>query len=446
MVSFFHSYDLRGTYPDEIGLDEAERVGKAFGTWTSASEVLVGRDGREHGEEVMDAFVRGVTSTGTDVVDAGMVPSPVVYFGMIDRDIEAATVVTASHNPPEYTGFKFCRGDALAVSREGGMIEIEEIYESEDFDSANEKGEVREAEITGDYTDFVADRIELERELEIAVNFGNGVTATLGKEMLESIGCEVKSVNDEIDGSFPSHLPDPRDEEAQEQLKEAMDGEDLGIIFDGDGDRAGFILPSHGVIGADEVLAILAQECLGLETGKIAHDLRASKLVKEKIEESGGEAVECRVGHTFVSEMIHSDPEIVFAGELSGHFYFPSQGLPFDDGLFAAALMCQIVSERDLVAELKEFPDYPVSPELRIDCPQSAKQKVIEKVREHYSDHPNSTKDGVKVEFEEGWALIRPSSTEPKMSVRCEADTEEALEEILEDMESNVKKFIQDSS
>ncbi len=446
MASFFHAYDLRGTYPDQIGEEEAERVGKAFGTWTESGEVLVGRDGRKHGEKIKEAFVRGVLSTGTDVVDAGMVPSPVVYFGMRHLGTGASAVVTASHNPPEYTGFKFSKGDALAVSREGGMKDIERIYESREFENAGEDGEVSDVELEEEYIDFIVERIELEGPLELAVNFGNGVTATIGRQMLEELGCEVIGINEEVDGDFPAHPPDPGDEEARKQLGKAMKGEDLGIIFDGDGDRAGFLLPGHGYMGEDEVLAVFARECLEREKGKVVHDLRASKLVKEKIREAGGEPVESRVGHTFISEEIHRDSDVVFAGELSGHYYFPSFGLPFDDGLCAAALMCQVVSERDLKEELSSFPDYPVSPELRIDCPEEAKQEVIERMKTEYSGYDLSTMDGVKIEFEEGWALVRPSSTEPKISVRCEADTGEALDRILDDVESRVRDAIEAAS
>ncbi|MFB6212971.1 MAG: phosphomannomutase/phosphoglucomutase [Candidatus Nanohaloarchaea archaeon] len=443
MASFFHAYDLRGRYPDEIGEKEAERVGKAFGTWTSGEAVLVGRDGRTHGEKVSRAFVRGLKSAGVDVIYAGMVPTPVVYQAMIARDIDAAAVVTASHNPQEYTGFKFCKSGALAVSREGGMEEVERIYEEEDFDTG--EGDVEQVDLEKDYVEFVSEAIELERPLEVVVNYGNGVTAAIGKEMLEEIGCSVRGVNDEVDGNFPNHLPAPGEEEAQQQLIEAMDGEDLGIIFDGDGDRAGFVLPGYGYVPEDEVLAVFAEECLSLEKGKVVHDLRASKLVKERVREAGGEPVESRVGHTFISEMIHDDPEVVFAGELSGHYYFPCLGAPYDDGLLAAALMCQVVSERDLAEELESFPYYPVSPELRIDCPENAKQEVVERVVERYSGHDTSTIDGVKVEFPEGWALVRPSNTEPKMSVRCEADTEEALDRILEEVESSVREFIREA-
>lgn len=444
MPSFFHAYDLRGRYPEDIGLEEAERVGKAYGTFTDAGEVLVGRDGRTHAEEVTDAFIEGVLSTGTDVAFAGMVPTPVVYFGMVDRGIAGSAVVTASHNPPEYTGFKFSREGGLAMSREGGMAEMEEIYKSREFQSGN--GELREVDLEQDYIDFVADRIDLEDSLKVAVNFGNGVAAVIGEQLLERIGCEVEAVNDRVDGTFPNHPPAPGDEEAQKQLRDAMYDEDLGILLDGDGDRAGFVLPGYGYVEPDKALAVFAAEVLSDKTGKVVHDLSASKLVPEQVRKAGGEPVESRVGHTFVSEMIHEDPEIVFAGELSGHYFFPSFKVPWDDGLFAAALMCRMASKRDLAAEIEQLPDYPVSPELRIDCPEDAKEEVVEKVAEHYSDRETSRKDGVKVTFPEGWALVRPSSTEPKMSVRMEADTEEALDEIREEVESLVRELIEEAS
>lgn len=444
MVSFFHSYDLRGKYPDEIGEEEAEKVGKAYGTFTDAERVLVGRDGRTHGEDVTDAFIEGLLSTGTGVVYAAKAPSPVVYYGMVAHGIPASVVVTASHNPPEYTGFKFAKEGALAMSRKGGMEDIEEIYESEDFEQG--EGEFKRIDLGNGYIRFVENKIDLEENLNVAVNFGNGVTPIVGKEMLEAIGCEVESVNDRVDGSFPNHLPDPTNVEAQKALEPHMEGKDLGIIFDGDGDRAGFMLPDYGYVSEDEILALFSEECLRERKGKVVHDLRASKLVPEIIEKNGGDPQETRVGHTFISEEIHADSDIVFAGELSGHFYFPVFDAPWDDGLFAAALMCQIVSERDVVEELENYPDYPVSPELRIDCPEHAKQKVTEAMKEEYSDHEMSTMDGVKVQFDTGWALVRPSSTEEKMSVRCEADTEEDVDRILEEVEGKVREFIEDFS
>lgn len=433
MVEFFHAYDLRGKYPEQIFEEEAERLGKAYGTYVD-EKTLVARDGRTHAEKITEAFIEGIRSTGTDVTDIGMVPSPVLYFTVDKLGYSHGAVVTASHNPSEYTGFKFCLEEGLAMSRENGMKEIEDIYEKSSFSEG--EGSYSEKKIGREYIEAVSEKFDV--DISVAANYGNGVTGVIGPELLEKIGCEVKNVNEEIDGEFPNHLADPTKEEAQKALKREMTDEDLGILFDGDGDRAGFIYDGE-YISEDEVLALFSQRILEKRPGKVVHDLRASKLVKEKIREKGGKALESRVGHTFISEMIHSDPKVVFAGELSGHYYFPSLGFPWDDGLLASCLMCEIVDSGE-IERLEDYPDYPVSPELRIDCPEGRKQVVIEEVKEEFSDLDMNDKDGVKIEFERGWALVRPSNTEEKMSVRCEADTEQDLEEILERVKNVVRE------
>ena len=443
MTSFFHTYDLRGVYPDEIGEKEALEVGKAFGTFTEAEKVLVGCDGREHGEKIMEAFIEGLVSTGTDVLDAGMAPTPVIKFGQYENNLEASVTVTASHNPPEYTGFKFCKDNALSMSREGGMSDIQDVYENKEFEKG--EGEVREINVLDDYISELKD-IFGSMDLKVAVNCGNGVTGILIEELFDAFDSELTLINGEVDGSFPNHLPDPTNEEAQKALESAMSDEDIGIMLDGDGDRAGFILPEYGHISEDEVLSLFSEEALQKSRGKIVYDLMASKLVSETIKDNGGQAVESRVGHTFISEAIHSDEDVVFAGELSGHFYFPAWDFPWDDGLFASALMMKMLSEDKLEERLASYTEYPVSPELRIDCPESSKKEVIGKIGQEYSNYQITTKDGVKIHFENGWALVRPSSTEPKMSVRCEADTEEDLEEILEEIENSVRSAISEAS
>ncbi len=434
MVEFFHAYDLRGKYPNQISEEEAERLGKAYGTYIDDNDVLVARDGRTHGEKITKAFIKGVNSAGANVTDIGMVPSPLLYFAVDELDFNHGVVVTASHNPSEYTGFKFTLSGGLAMSRDNGMMEIEEIYEERSF--VHGEGHVKHRDMKELYVEKVSSKFSA--DIDVAVNYGNGVTSVIGSQLLEAIGCNVKNINEEVDGNFPNHLADPTNKKAQEALKEEMSDEDLGVLFDGDGDRAGFIYEGE-YITEDEVLALFSQKLLESTKGKVVHDLRASKLVKEKIRESGGEAIESRVGHTYISEMIHSDPEIIFAGELSGHYYFPSIGFPWDDGLIAACLMSEIVSTGE-ITRLESYPSYPVSPELRIDCPVDRKKIVIEKVKEKFSEYELNDKDGVKIEFENGWALVRPSNTEEKMSLRCEADTEKDLEQILEKVESVVRE------
>jgi phosphomannomutase len=493
MTDFFHAYDLRGTYPDQIGESEAERLGQAFAAHvTDASaeespEIVVGRDGRRHGHEVTEAFVDGVLAAGVGVMDVGLAPTPAIYYASW-RDDVFAVAVTASHNPPEYTGFKFSRPGGLAMSRVGGMADVERRYEllgegddgsgdgsgDGDGDGGSDGGgdgagatgvspdagsvDAGPVHHTGvafveDYVDFVADRVDLAEPVSVAANFGNGVAASCGVALLERIGCDVTAVNDAIDGDFPSHPPSPGEEAARRALTDAMTDEDLGVIFDGDGDRAGFVLPGRGYVPEDQVIALMAEELLERNGGEgaVVYDLRCSQLVSERVEAAGGTPRESRVGHTFIAEAIHAEPEpgapsVVFAGEVSGHYYFPGLGAPWDDGLLAAAFIAELASREDLAARLDAYPDYPVSPELRIDCPEGAKQGVLADVEAFYGDRETSDVDGVKVFFDAGWALVRPSNTEPKMSVRVEADSEEALERLLADVEDVVRMAIEDNS
>ncbi len=444
MTSFFHAYDLRGIYPSELGLDEARKIGQAWGTYIGDGEVIVGRDGRIHAEDVSEAFIDGVQSTGIDVVFAGLTPTPVIYFAADKMDYDGAAVVTASHNPPEYTGVKFCRNDGIAMSREGGMKQIEEIYTSENF--LEGEGDLTKTDLSEPYIEHVKEQIEIGGNPDIAVNYGNGATGEIGSRLLSELGCNLTEINREIDGEFPNHLPSPDEEEAREQLLEVMDTHDLGVIFDGDGDRAGFIHPEAGYIDGDKMLAILSMHCLDQRKGDVVHGIRASRIVPEVIQEYGGEAVETRVGHTFISEAMHENPDVVFAGEVSGHYYFPLYNTPWDDGMFTAALMIKIATETDLAATLKELPEYPVSPELRIDCPEEAKQEVIDIIQERYRKYDLSTVDGVKVSFSDGWTLIRPSNTEPKISVRIEAENDEALERLSSEVEREVRDAIDKAS
>jgi len=439
MTSFFHEYDLRGKYPGEVSLEKAERLGKAYGTYIKNGEVLVARDGRNHSQKVKEAFITGIRSVGVDVIDAGMIPTPVAYHGIREQGLKHGAIVTASHNPPEYTGFKFAKEEGLAMSREGGMEEIEKIYDQRSFQNSEKDGNLTRTNLKKEYINAVSKKFDV--DLDIVVNYGNGVASTVAEELLEKIGCNVTNVNKQVDGSFPNHLPAPHHEKAQQSVRENMNDQELGIIFDGDADRAGFIYNGE-YIPEDKVLALFSEEILtqNKEQKRILYDLRASRLVKETIKNNGGEPIETRVGHTFISEKIHQDEAVGFAGELSGHYYFPALNFPWDDGLLAACLMCQIVQERR-ISKLEDYNSYPVSPELRIQCSHDKKNSVIEGVADKFSDKKITRKDGVKIIFENGWALVRPSNTEEKMSIRCEADTQKDLQKIRDEVERSVKSL-----
>ncbi len=430
MTDFFHAYDIRGT-ANELGEKQMLQLGKSHGTFIDADKVALVRDGRKHSERHAQAFANGLKSTGIEVLLGGLEPTPVAYHAAWSRDIPAAAV-TASHNPPEYTGVKFASPGGAALSREAGMAEIQEIYESKDFDRGG--GEITEANLGGEYAGHLS--TEFESDAEVVVDAGNGAGGERAKQVLEQIGCDVRVVNAEPDGSFPDHLPDTE----TEKLKEETEGE-LGIVLDGDADRAAFLVPDYGEVSPDEAMALFAERCLDGD-GAVLADLRSSKTVRETVEHNGGKYLESRVGHTFISERLHRNNEIVFAGELSGHYYFPGLEAPWDDGIFAAALMADMHSASDLAERVRELPRHPASPEVRPDCPHNLKQDVIEHLKQEYSDHELSTRDGVKVYFEDGWLLVRPSNTSPKMSIRCEFDTRERVDEVLEQAKEIVNEYI----
>lgn len=444
MTSFFRSYDLRGIYPDEIGLDQAKRVGKALGTVINTTPVLVGRDGRTHGETVMDAFVDGVTSTGTNVLDVGQVPTPLVRFGCFSRDIDAGVAITASHNPPEYTGFKFSIENGRAMTREGGMAEIQEHYETGSFNTGS--GTCEKIDLVEEYIEYVRERIHGDLDLTVVANFGNGVGGPVARELFEALGCTVTGINETIDGSFPDHPPNPMNETATNRVLDQMENADLGLAFDGDADRVGIVLPGYGTVSPDELLALYAEVSLEEQQGTVIYSLNTSKLLPEIVRSHGGEPQEVRVGFTYISQCIHDNPDVVFAGEPSGHFAFPVFGVPWDDGIFTAALTAQLVASNAVQDRVAGYPNYPVSPELRIDCPEALKDDVVTGVAEEYDDYEQTTVDGVKVFFEDGWALVRPSNTEPKLSVRCEADTQRALDRIRTDVTDTIDRLLEELS
>lgn len=426
-TSFFRAYDLRGVHPAEIDADVARRIGRAYGSECEGSPVVVGRDGRTQAPEIAAALTEGIVATGTDVVDVGVVPTPLVRYASTRPEFAGAAMVTASHNPPEYIGVKFSTAEGVAMSRDGGMKAIQERYETGTFERGD--GTRTERDLEEAYLDALLAPLD-EADVTVAVNFANGVAATVGRTLLERLGCTVIGINERIDGTFPAHPPVPDDPTAIEAVTDRLDDADAGICFDGDGDRMGLVVPDRGAVPTDQLMALFAHACLERERGTVVHSLDTSQLVADVVEAHGGTTVETRVGFTYIAEEIDERDGVVFAGEPSGHYGFPAFGIDWDDGLFGAALACHLLSSTDVGDRLDAMPAYPTSPTHRIECPDAAKTPAIEAIDDRFDGHPRSRLDGVKIRFPDGWALVRPSNTEPKLSVRCEAQTDDALAEI----------------
>ena len=427
MTAFFRAYDVRGVYPHEIDLSVAERVGKGFGSEIGGSPVVVGRDGRQQAPEVSRALIDGITATGTDVIDVGMVPTPVTRYACTRSDVEGAAMVTASHNPPEYIGVKFTTGDGVAMSRETGMAAIQRRFEQEDF--ATGAGSVTEHSMVEPYLNALLEPLDA-ADVTVAVNFGHGVGATVAREFLERLGCSVIGIYETVDGSFPAHPPVPDHPDAVAAVERHLDEADLGICFDGDADRVGLVLPDYGPVSMDNLMAVYTDTCLARMGSAVVHSLDTSQVVTHVAETHNADTIETPVGFLHVAAVIADRTDVAFGGEPSGHFAFPSFGIPWDDGLFGAGLCCQLASAGVLTETIEALPTFPVSPTHRIPCPERCKEPVVEAVATAFEDYEQSRLDGVKTFFDDGWALVRPSNTEPKLSARVEAQTQSAVDRI----------------
>ncbi len=439
MTAFFRAYDLRGVYPDDIDGSVAERVGKAYGSTVDGSTVAVGRDGRNQAPEIAEALIAGITATGTDVIDLGLIPTPVSRYAATRSEVSGAAMVTASHNPPEYIGVKFSTADGVPMPRVDGMDAIQRRYESGAFETG--EGTVRQTSFDDAYLERLLSPLD-SADVTVAVNFGHGAASVLAGKFFDRLGCRVIPINETIDGSFPSHPPVPDHPDAVAAVEARLDDADLGIAFDGDGDRLALVLPEVGAVGMDDLMAVFADVCLAHNGRVVVHSLDTSQAVEQVVHRHDAETVETPVGFLHVAAVIADRSDVAFGGEPSGHFGFPAFGVPWDDALFGAGLCCQLTARGELADAIAAVPDVPVSPTHRIPCPQACKEPVVDAVADVFSGYDQSRLDGVKIWFDDGWALVRPSNTEPKLSARVEAESDDAVDRIETELLAAIEQAI----
>jgi phosphoglucosamine mutase len=434
--SIFRAYDIRGVFGEELTEEVATRIGAAFATFLGEDkEVLVARDVRLSGEKLRKALVSGLAS-GCDVTDVGIVPTPLLYFAINRLQKDMGIMITASHNPPEWNGFK-------AFTREGciygkDMEKVKQIAEEVDLERIGKKmGELRSYDrVIQEYTDFVVKRIEIERKLKVVADTANGTCGLVAPSLFNRFGCKILTLNQNPDGTFPAHLPEPKEETLGELKREVVKNKaDLGVGYDGDGDRAVFVDEKGNVIPGDLTLLVFAKDVLQENKGaKIVYELSCSMAVEEYIKELGGIPIVERVGHTFIMDRMIEE-NALFGGEKSSHFYF-SECYGVDDAVFASLRMAEILSKSgEKLSEIVDsLPKYPSIYEKNFDCPDDLKFAAIEKLRARFKDYGLTTldMDGVKVIDKDGWVLLRPSNTEPIIRVAAEAKAEEKLKELYE--------------
>ena len=431
----FRAYDIRGVIDKTLDSGVARDVGRAVGTVAlekNAGPVVVARDGRLSGPYLMKGMIEGILSTGCDVLDIGGVPTGVLYFAAHELAKGSGVMITGSHNPPDYNGFKvMVAGDTLYG--DGIMDLYRRITEDRLRDG---EGEVTRRNVVPDYIDKIASDIQLERPLKIVVDCGNGIGGVCAAETLRAVGAEVLPLFDEVDGTFPNHHPDPSEPENLQDLIESvrlMDA-DLGLAFDGDADRLGVVTLAGNIIFPDRVMMLLAMDVLDRVPGAtILYDVKCTGHLPKVIEEAGGVPMMYKTGHSLMKAKM-KEVGSPFAGEMSGHFFFGERWYGVDDGIYAAARLLEILAGTDTPPEaiLNSLPTSYSTPELKVQMQEGENHAFIEefKAAAKFEGAKISTIDGLRADFEDGWGLVRASNTTPILVVRFDAETEQALERI----------------
>lgn len=425
-MSVFKAYDVRGTYPDQVNESLFEKMGQAAVQVLKCRTVVVGRDMRASGIPLAQAMIRGLTAAGADVIDIGMVSTPMVYFATASLKAGAGVQITASHNPAAYNGCKWCREDAIPVAYDSGLSEIERLVTNNAFSASGKMGSVTQKDIGPEYRANLLKYADGIKPLTVAVDCGNGVMGAFMQPLFSKLPCEIIPLFFEPDGTFPNHEANPIKEENMRDLaaKVRETGADLGVAFDGDGDRSMYVDEQGNIIPADFVTALLAGEMLERNPGAtIFYDLRSSWVVKEEIERLGGKPMMCRVGHSFIKAMMREE-KAVFAGELSGHFYF--RDLHYTDNAEMAMLaVLSIVSKRgkELSELIQPFRRYFATGEINfvVDNAKAAMARVEENCKAGAKEVLHL--DGLSLIFEDWWCNVRASNTEPVLRLNLEAKT-----------------------
>lgn len=429
----FKAYDIRGIYPTDINEDAAYKIGRAVVQALDAKKIAVGRDIRESSPALHKALIKGITDQGADVIDLGLTSSPMVYFASGNLDVDVAISMTASHNPPEWNGMKFCKRDGYPVGETTGLNEMKKLALEGKFADSVERGKIiKEEEFKQKYYDyFLAFAALGDKKYKVVIDTANAM-GILELEMYKKLSNNIELVTlyDEFDGRFPNHEANPLKTETLDALKEKVveTNADLGISYDGDADRIGFVTEKGDIIPMDLVTAILAKEILKRHPGgKIYFDLRSSKAVGEVIQENGGIPLECPVGYTKIKKLIR-DNGAVFAGELSGHYYF-QENYYSEIGTLVAIMLLNLMTETgekisDLVKDVKR---YFHSGEINSKV-ADVKEKINE-IKEKYADAKQNDMDGISVEYPDWWFNVRGSNTEPVLRLNLEAKTQEMMEE-----------------
>ncbi len=449
--NIFRANDIRGIAYEDLTEEVVQSLGKALGSEAidrNVQEFIVGRDARLSSPQIFDWLSSGIISTGCNVIDIGIVTSPMFYHSTYELNSSSGVVITGSHNPGNYNGFKIVFNNHSTTSEE--ILHLKQRILEENFRKG--KGISNKEDIKETYISRILGSIKLNKNLSISIDCGNGAAGVVAKEVYERLGCDVIELYGEPDGSFPNHHPDPSKLENMEDLIKNVKENDsvVGLAFDGDADRLGVISPKGEMIFPDRQMIMFSRQVIqSSPNANIVFDVKCSKLLSDEIEKLKGKPLICKTGHTFIKQKIR-ETNALLGGEMSGHIFFNDRWPGFDDGIYAGARMLEIIASSEGDDPFVTVPNMLSTPEINIPAADEEKFQIVKKFIENsnFNDAKIVSIDGIRVEFEKGWGLLRPSNTSPYLVLRFEAETNDDLNKIkeifylgLKSIKPNINKF-----
>lgn len=446
----FREYDIRGIAGTDLTEEVYEALGKAFVVFTKGKRkhncIAVARDGRLTSKTFANALIDGITSCGVNVLDLGEAPTPVLYFALFTEKVDGGVMLTASHNPPEYNGMKCAVGSDALHGKD--IAKLGEIARKGVFPVAKRPVTITRMNLVPKYIKRITRDVKLKRKLKVVIDAGNGVSGPVAVPLLEALGCEVIPLYCDVDGTFPNHPSDPTELENMKDLIKRVKKEkaDIGIGFDGDGDRLGVVDEKGEMLYGDRLLTLLARSVLKEKPGAaIIGEVKCSRTLYEDIAKHGGKPIMGRTGHSLIKAAMKKH-KAELAGEMSGHIFFKHRWYGFDDGTYSAARVLEILAagRKPFSALLADIPKTVVTPEIKIPTTEQRKFEIVKQATEYFQKELGLdvvTIDGARIEFEDGWGLLRASNTSPVLVIRCEAPTKKRLNEIRKLIETKVTEL-----
>jgi len=442
----FREYDIRGVVDKDLTPEVVKRLAQGFGTHMKAlgyHDLVVGRDGRLSSKSLSEAVIEGLLSTGCHVTDIGLCPTPVYYFSIFHLDKEGGIMVTGSHNPPEFNGLKISAGRSTIFGEQ--IQDLRRLIEKGEF--ASGRGKVSQSEIIKPYQDHIKKDIHLKKKINVVIDAGNGTAGIVAGQLLTELGCHVEELYCDVNGRFPYHFPDPTIPENLKDLIEFVKKTkaDTGIGYDGDADRIGVVDDQGNILWGDQLMILFSRDILKSRKGAtFIAEVKCSQNLFEDVQHHGGKAIMWKTGHSLIKEKMKNE-KAVLGAEMSGHLFFADRYFGYDDAIYASCRLVELLSRTDqkLSQLLQDIPKTSITPEIRVDCPDEIKFQVVEKVKEELEKtYPIIDVDGVRVQFGDGWGLVRASNTQPVLVLRFEASTEKRLTEIKKWVEDKVQAAI----